>query len=121
MSGLFSRLRSRPPVAAAPRTGSAPGPTPPDLLQAERLAAGLPVLSLDTSRIAPWSGIGTHGRRQAGHGDSFWQYRPVLPGEPVNRIDWRQSARSERAFVRETEREAAQTLCLWCDPTPSMR
>lgn len=119
MSGLFSRLRPARPAPMAPPAARAPG-TPPDLLEAERLAAALPVLSLDTARIAPRSGLGTHGRRQAGHGDSFWQYRPVLPGEPVTRIDWRQSARSERAFVRETEREAAQTVCLWCDPTPSM-
>ena len=30
-----------------------------------------------------------------------------------SRIDWRVSARSDRAYVRETEWEAAQTVCLW--------
>jgi len=54
-------------------------------------------------------------------GDSFWQYRQAMPGEPASRIDWRQSARSSRAYVRETEWEAAQSVFLWHDPSPSMR
>jgi uncharacterized protein (DUF58 family) len=64
---------------------------------------------------------GVHGRRRVGQGDSFWQFRPFLPGDSAARIDWRQSGRSDRAFIRETEWEAAQTVCLWRDNGPSMR
>ncbi len=58
---------------------------------------------------------GVHGRRRAGPGENFWQFRPFASGEPANRIDWRRSARGAQAFVREREWEAAQTLWLWFD------
>jgi uncharacterized protein (DUF58 family) len=69
---------------------------------------------------------GVHGRRRVGSGDSFWQFRPFVTGDVVARIDWRQSAKSGRPephgwFVRETEWEAAQTVCLWHDTSASMR
>ena len=67
-----------------------------------------------------------HGRRRVGQGDSFWQFRPFVAGDPMARIDWRQSAKSGRPapegwFIRETEWEAAQTVCLWRDASASMR
>ena len=52
---------------------------------------------------------GVHGRRQAGPGETFWQFRPFVSGEPAARVDWRRSAREDRAFVREREWEAAHT------------
>jgi uncharacterized protein (DUF58 family) len=69
---------------------------------------------------------GVHGRRRVGQGDSFWQFRRFVTGDPVGRIDWRQSAKSGRPaphgwFIRETEWEAAQTVCLWRDGSASMR
>ena len=89
-------------------------------LQAETLAARLPALLADADRVAATVAQGVHGRRRAGSGDSFWQYRQLMPGESITRIDWRQSARSSRAYVRETEWEAAQTVCLWCDRSAAM-
>jgi uncharacterized protein (DUF58 family) len=81
----------------------------------------LPALLVAAERVATTVAQGVHGRRRVGQGDSFWQFRRFVPGDSVNRIDWRQSARSDRAFVRETEWEAAQTVCLWRDGAPSMR
>ncbi|MBW6398104.1 DUF58 domain-containing protein [Roseomonas sp. HJA6] len=63
---------------------------------------------------------GVHGRRRPGQGDAFWQFRPYLPGDAASRVDWRQSAKSDRLFVRETEWEAAQTVALWCQGGPGM-
>jgi len=89
--------------------------------QAGALGASLPALLVAARRVAITVAQGVHGRRRVGQGDSFWQFRPFLPGDPVSRIDWRQSAKSDRVFVRETEWEAAQTVCLWADASPSMR
>jgi uncharacterized protein (DUF58 family) len=89
--------------------------------RAEALGARLPPLMVAAERVAATVAQGVHGRRRVGQGDSFWQFRPFLPGDAANRIDWRQSARSDRAFVRETEWEAAQTVCLWRDGSSSMR
>nr|WP_283949907.1 DUF58 domain-containing protein [Limobrevibacterium gyesilva] len=81
----------------------------------------MPPLLVAAQRVAATVAQGVHGRRRVGQGDSFWQFRPFLPGDAAGRIDWRQSARSDRAYVRETEWEAAQTVCLWRDGSPSMR
>jgi len=89
--------------------------------RAEALGARLPPLLVAAERVAATVAQGVHGRRRVGQGDSFWQFRPFLPGDPVARIDWRQSARSDRAFVRETEWEAAQTVALWRDGGETMR
>jgi uncharacterized protein (DUF58 family) len=77
-------------------------------------------------RVAATVAQGVHGRRRVGQGDSFWQFRHFVAGDPMSRIDWRQSAKSGRPapegwFIRETEWEAAQTVCLWRDASASMR
>src|SRR5262249_59909894 len=43
------------------------------------------------------------------------------PGEPACRTAWRQPAKSDRLFLRETEWAAAQSVWLWRDASPSMR
>jgi uncharacterized protein (DUF58 family) len=88
--------------------------------RAEVLGARLPPLLVAAERVAATIAQGVHGRRRVGQGESFWQFRPFVAGDAVARIDWRQSAKSDRAYVRETEWEAAQTVCLWRDGSPSM-
>ena len=89
--------------------------------RAEALGDRLPPLLVAADRVAATVAQGVHGRRRVGQGDSFWQFRPFLAGDSANRIDWRQSARSDRAYVRETEWEAAQTVALWRDGAANMR
>lgn len=88
--------------------------------QAEGLAATLPPLLVAAERVASTVAQGVHGRRRVGQGDSFWQFRQYQQGDPVQRIDWRQSAKREHAYIRENEWEAAQSVWLWRDPSPSM-
>jgi uncharacterized protein (DUF58 family) len=71
-------------------------------------------------RVASTVAQGVHGRRRVGQGDSFWQFRQYQQGDPVQRIDWRQSAKRQRAFIRENEWEAAQSVWLWRDGSASM-
>jgi uncharacterized protein (DUF58 family) len=87
---------------------------------AEALGASLPPLVVQAERVAATVMQGVHGRRRPGQGDAFWQFRPYLPGDAAARVDWRQSAKSDRLFVRETEWEAAQTVALWCQGGPGM-
>jgi uncharacterized protein (DUF58 family) len=88
--------------------------------EAERLAGRLPPLLVAALRVASTVEQGVHGRRRVGTGESFWQFRQYQPGEPATRIDWRQSAKSDRLFLRETEWAAAQSIWLWRDASPSM-
>lgn len=88
--------------------------------RAEDLARLMPPLLVEAERVAATVAQGVHGRRRAGPGETFWQFRRYQPGEPASRIDWRQSARSQPLYVRETEWEAAQTVWLWRDASASM-
>lgn len=89
--------------------------------RSEGLAARLPPLLIAAERVASTVAQGVHGRRRTGQGEAFWQFRGYEPGDPPQRIDWRRSARSDRVFIRQTEWEAAQTVWLWRDGSPSMR
>ena len=89
--------------------------------QAALLAARLPSLVVAAKRIAQSAMHGVHGRRRAGPGENFWQFRPFLSGEAAASVDWRRSAREDRAYVREREWEAAHTVWLWIDRSASMR
>lgn len=87
---------------------------------AERIAARLPPLLIAAARVADTVSQGLHGRRRTGQGDTFWQYRPYETGDPAQRIDWRQTAKAERPYIRETEWTAAQKVWMWRDETGSM-
>src|SRR5262249_3640824 len=87
---------------------------------ARTLAETMPRLILEARRIAATVIHGLHGRKRAGPGENFWQYRRFLSGEPARRVDWRRSARDEHLYVREQEWEAAHTVWIWADRSPSM-
>jgi uncharacterized protein (DUF58 family) len=88
--------------------------------RAEQTAAALPPLLVAAERVAATVAQGVHGRRRVGQGETFWQFRQYEPGDPATRIDWRESAKSQRLYVRETEWEAAQSVWLWRDASSSM-
>ena len=103
------------------------GPRPKDLAsagslrhRAEESAASLPPLLVAAERIAATVAQGVHGRRRVGQGETFWQFRQYEPGDAAARIDWRESGKSQRLYVRETEWEAAQSVWLWRDASASM-
>ncbi len=87
---------------------------------AERISGTLPPLLVEADRLAAGLVTGVHGRRRAGMGETFWQYRAAHPGDPFSLIDWRRSARSDRLYVREMEWEAAENVLVWCDRSLSM-
>ncbi|MGZ0246916.1 MAG: hypothetical protein ACKVH1_13335 [Alphaproteobacteria bacterium] len=47
-------------------------------------ASALPALLVKAERVATIVAQGEHGRRRAGTGDSFWQYRRYQPGDPAH-------------------------------------
>src|ERR1700760_4104264 len=84
------------------------------------LAAAMPRLLLEARKIAATVIHGLHGRRRSGSGENFWQFRRFVSGEEARRIDWRRSARDDHLYVREREWEAAHTIWIWADRSPSM-
>ncbi len=88
--------------------------------RAEALSANLPPLMVAAERVASTVAQGMHGRRRTGQGESFWQYRRYECGDPIRSVDWRRSGKSDIVYLRENEWEAAQSVWLWCDSSPSM-
>ncbi len=88
--------------------------------KSRKLAARVPRLILEARRVAATIIHGLHGRRRAGTGENFWQYRRFTNGEPSSNVDWRRSARDDHLYVREREWESSHTVWLWIDRSPSM-
>ncbi len=84
------------------------------------LAGSLPRLLVAARRASATVVHGLHGRRRAGVGENFWQFRRFSAGDAPGRIDWRRSARDEHLYVREQEWEAAHTVWIWIDRSRSM-
>ncbi len=87
---------------------------------AEKIGGALPPLLAQAELLAATVAMGFHGRRRAGHGENFWQYRQAVPGDPRSAVDWRRSGKSDQQFIREMEWEAAQTVSIWVDDAQSM-
>ena len=83
-------------------------------------AAALPPLLVQAEKIAASVILGVHGRRAAGPGESFWQYRPYSFGDSTQRVDWHRSAKGGGVFIRENEWESANTLWVWANTGPRM-
>src|SRR3954466_8776711 len=100
-------------VRVLPQNARSPGRA--ETREALTLAQRMPRLVLEARRVAATLAHGVHGRRRAGPGETFWQFRPFVAGEAAQRIDWRRSARDDRLYVREREWEAAHSIWLWMD------
>jgi uncharacterized protein (DUF58 family) len=109
---------------ADPRTKSPASKAASEIFTAQAkghgLAEQLPDLAAEAMRIAMTIAHGIHGRRRAGPGETFWQFRPYGSTDAATTIDWRRSASSDNLYVREREWEAAHTIWLWADLSPSM-
>ena len=88
--------------------------------RSETVAAALPALMADAQHLAATVLLGVHGRKRAGTGDEFWQYRPAQPGDGYRQIDWRRSALSDGHFIRQTEWQAAQAVMIGVDDAAAM-
>ena len=89
--------------------------------EAHGLADRLPDLVLEAMRIVSTVTHGIHGRRRAGPGETFWQFRQFGESDTASQIDWRRSASSDHLYVREREWEAAHTVWLWSNLSSSMQ
>ena len=87
----------------------------------ETEAVAFPALLARAEHLAGAVLLGAHGRRRAGAGDDFWQYRPAQAGDSRRAIDHRRSAMGDTEFVREREWQIAQSVILWVDQGASMR
>ena len=85
------------------------------------LAEGWPQLLAQAQSLANSFIAGGHGRRRAGNGDTFWQFRPARQGDNLKDIDWRRTAQGDENFIRQNEWQAAQSIQFWVDGSASMQ
>ena len=111
---------ARPSAGASVLPDASRRPGRSETAAALSLAARMPRLILEARRVAASLAHGLHGRRRAGPGETFWQFRPFVAGEAASRIDWRRSGRDDRLFVREREWESPHAIWLWMDRSASM-
>jgi uncharacterized protein (DUF58 family) len=88
--------------------------------QGDVLSSALPPLLVQAEKVAASVILGIHGRKAAGPGESFWQYRPYTFGDSTQRIDWHRSARADGVYIRENEWESANTLWVWANTSDRM-
>ena len=91
----------------------------PDLIPPE-VRARLKDLRLASRRASTAQGIGQHLSRARGAGMEFAQYRAYEQGDEPRQIDWKLYARSDKFFVRESERDSPLTAWVLLDATASM-
>lgn len=89
--------------------------------EADRIGHSLPALLAEAERLSSALSLGEHGRKRAGQGADFWQYRPAMPGDTARNVDWRRSAKSDAPYIREREWQASQGVTFWVDPARSMQ
>jgi uncharacterized protein (DUF58 family) len=99
---------------------TAPALSSDALARGRSQAALVPDLLVEARRVVNTVIAGWHGRRKRGIGENFWQFRPYVEGDAISRIDWRRSARDDHTYIRDREWEAAHTVWLWADNSPSM-
>lgn len=83
---------------------------------ARELAAAYGRVMVQAERLAHSLMMGFHGRKQAGTGEEFWQFRPYVEGDTTRKIDWRESAKREKMYMRDNEWEAAQRILFHYTP-----
>lgn len=87
---------------------------------AEDAAGRLPDLLIAAEKAATAVRMGDHAQRRSGSGEKFWQFREYQSGDRPQDVDWKQSGRGDRIFVRQKEWQTTQTALIWCQRNDNM-
>lgn len=101
-----------PNTTGAVRT-SAPRQLPPEILQEVKK------LHFHTRRLADQGLRGSYRSAFRGQGIEFEEVREYVPGDDVRSIDWKVTARSQKAFVKSYREERELTVLLAVDVSAS--
>ncbi len=88
--------------------------------KAEDAASALPALMIKAERAAQNILHGEHAQKKSGAGEKFWQFREYQSQDRPQDIDWKQSGKTDRVFIRQKERQLPQTALFWCSGAAGM-
>lgn len=80
----------------------------------------LPDMILQAEKAVHHILTGHHAQKRAGTGEKFWQFREYDPSDRPQDIDWRQSAKTDRVYVRQKEWQTTQTAMIWAQNNENM-
>jgi uncharacterized protein (DUF58 family) len=80
---------------------------------ADAQADGLPALMMAAERAVQSLYTGDHTQPRAGSGEKFWQFRDYDPADRPQDIDWKQSAKGDRVYIRQKQQQNAQAHLFW--------
>jgi uncharacterized protein (DUF58 family) len=115
-------LGSVPPPLPGPKKPPAlpfSATTPDRLLSPEELERFKNLLVFARATVEGYF-AGKHKSPYRGSSVEFADYKEYVPGDDVNRIDWRAYGRSRRLFVRQYEAETDMVIYLLVDVSASM-
>lgn len=87
---------------------------------AEHTAASVPDIRQVAIETAFQVLHGHNPKRKAGSGEAFWQFREYSEGDMPREIDWRQSAKTDRVYIRQKELHTAQSCLFWLKQNADM-
>lgn len=88
--------------------------------RAEDAAAHLSFLMAEADKAVASVLHGEHRQRKSGSGERFWQFREYHPGDRPQDIDWRQSGKTDKVYIRQKEWQTNQSAYLWCSRSSGM-
>lgn len=88
--------------------------------KSEAAAEAFPALLAQAEKAVSSVLHGEHAQRKSGGGEKFWQFREYTQFDRPQDIDWRQSAKTQRTYIRQKERQTTQKMLLWASNEPSM-
>ena len=77
-------------------------------------------LHLQVARLIDAAALGEHAARGRSGGGDFIEHRALRPGESLNRVDWRASARRDGLVLREQRAERRLEVVALVDSSASM-
>jgi len=80
---------------------------------ADAHANDLPALMIMAEKAVQSLYAGEHSQRRAGNGEQFWQFRDYDSADRPQDIDWKQSAKGDRVFIRQKQHQTAQNVLFW--------
>lgn len=89
--------------------------------RAEESGGDIPALISAAERAVKNIVHGPHAQKKTGGSEEFWQFREYMPGDRPQDIDWRQSAKTQRVYIRQKEWHNTQDNIFWCSAHEGMR
>jgi uncharacterized protein (DUF58 family) len=108
-----------PPIIARLVKSVPPAPRKSPLLTPEELERFKNLLVFARATVEGYF-VGKHKSPFRGSSVEFADYKEYVPGDEVNRIDWRAYGRTRRLFVRQYEAETDMVVYLLVDVSASM-